>query len=109
MAKPSTVPAAESCAEPTCTGGVWGPAVCTINDAFPAIVRSIDAVKTELAPAGSWGNVSGSGSVPLGSPNKLSRAVAASVPLFTSVNHIVQFSSAATWGIEPTKLSPETG
>ena len=70
----------------------------------------MDAVKIELAPAVVMGGRPWRRrEVPLGSPNKLNRAVGTAVPLFTSVNHVVQFSSAATWGIEPIKLSPETG
>ena len=51
-----------------------------------------------------------SGPLPLGSmasPNRLSRAVAETLLLLTSVNVVVQFSSAARCAIEPMKLRPE--
>src|ERR1700722_17473472 len=100
MANPSTTPVAASWAEPTYTGGVGGPAVAIINDAFAARVRSKEEAGGGPTPEGCWGNVKGRvrGPLPLaspGSPNKLNRAVAADVPLFTSLKVVVQFSSAA--------------
>src|SRR5579862_3221539 len=111
MAKPSTAPVAASCAEPTSTGGVCGPALSTIREALAARVWSNEAPSSGPDPAACCGNASGSvsGPVPAGSipsPEKLSRAVAAAVPLLTSVNAVVQFSSAARCDMEPIKESP---
>src|SRR5580692_659717 len=106
MAKPSTAPVAASCAEPTSTGGVCGPAVVVIKEAFAPIVLSKEAASSDPAAADCCGNVRGniSGPLPVGStasPEKLNRAVADAVLLLTSVKVVVQFSSAARCAIEP--------
>ncbi len=80
IANPSTAPFAESAADPTCTGGVCGPAVWITSEALAASVRSIDCASSVSVPC--CGNVRGSVSGPAGSPNSSRRASAGAVPLF---------------------------
>src|SRR5579871_2573314 len=108
MAKPSVAPVADSCAEPTCTGGVCGPAVATISEALPEMAWLSAEVGVDCE-AVCCGNTTGSVSGPFplasaGSPKKLNCACAVDDPLLTSVNVVVQFSSAARCGIEPIRL-----
>src|SRR5690242_13477138 len=84
-------------------------AVCTINEALGAMVCSTDAVSSGLPP-GCCGKSRGSGRVPLSrSPNRLKRAGLCTAVLLISVNVVVQFSSAAKCGMEPTMLKPGFG
>src|SRR5665213_4405318 len=111
MAKPSTAPVAESCAEPTSTGGTWAPADVTMREEFAGSGRSKEEAKSGPVLPTCCGKTRGSAKGPLtvgsmASPKKLRRASAEEGVLFTRVNRVVQFSAAARWGMEPMKLRP---
>ena len=90
----------------TFTGGVCGPAVSTISEALAASVRSKLKAISGPEARGRCGKLIGSAIGPPGSPKKVRRAVAVAVPLFTTVNSVFQFSSAAIWGIVPIRVRP---
>ncbi len=105
MAKPSTAPVADNCADPTCTGGICGPAVLAIKEALAFKVPSSTAVRKGVIP-GCRGSAKVSGSTPAGSPKRFNFASALVPLLLTRVKEVVQFSLAARCGSDPIKLLP---
>src|SRR5579863_4350499 len=77
-----------------------------ISEALAAIVRSNDEPVSKPPGPACCGKKSGTGSELPSPPNRLNRVCAAAGALLTKVNVVIQFSSAARWGIEPMKLKP---